>query len=303
MKSGFIAILGKPNVGKSSLMNRMVGEKVSIVSPKSQTTRDRILGILTTDEMQMIFIDTPGIHTPRSMLGRFMDKASRGAAGDADAVVIVLDATRRLFDDDITFIEKHLSKKNAPPVYVAVNKTDAAGFGKVYPILERLAGLTVKMPARAAVKEIIPVSARTGENVDKLKEFLAAELPDGVYYYPPDDLTDKTVRYQICEIVREKALLFLRDEIPHGVGVMVQVMRDGANLAEIEADIVVEKDSHKQIVIGAGGEQLKLIGERARQDIEKMLEKKVYLRLFVKVRKDWRNKRSVMDDVGYGSEK
>jgi len=293
MKSGFISILGKPNVGKSSLINKLVGEKVSIVTPKPQTTRDRILGILSGEGYQMIFIDTPGVHTPKSLLGRHMGQAIKSAASDADAVVIVLDATKRLRDDDLEFIEKTLSRPF--PVYIAVNKIDLAGYQQTYPILSALSVFMNADEKRAAVKEVIPVSAKTGENLEKLKQYLLQDLPEGEAFFPADDFTDKTERFQICEIIREKALLYLRDEIPHGVGVAIQAMKD----AVIEADIYVEKDSHKQIVIGEGGGQLKTIGEKARFDIEKMLGRKVFLKLFVKVRKDWRNKQSYMDDIGY----
>ena len=301
MKSGFISILGKPNVGKSSLMNALIGEKVSIVSPKAQTTRDRVMGILTTDEYQAVFVDTPGIHTPKSMLGQYMHKAVSSAASDTDAIVIVLDATKRLLDTDFAFIEKYLTR--SCPVYVVVNKTDLAGYPAVYPLLKRLSYLTEPDGKRAAVKEILPVSCKTKENIEVLKKFLIGDLPQGECYFPADDLTDKSVRYQICEIVREKALLLLRDEIPHGVGVYIQSMDDRETIAEIQADILIEKDSHKLIVIGTGGEQLRQIGERARIDIERMLGKKVFLKLFVKVRKDWRNKKNILDDIGYNAKK
>ena len=302
MNSGFIAVLGRPNVGKSSLINALVGEKVSIVSPKPQTTRDRAFGILTTPEYQMVFIDTPGVHLPKTMLGKFMNKAAYSASSDADAVVVVFDGSKPLADADFSLLEKNLTRKakDAAPVYIAVNKTDLAGFKAIYPLLTRLSAYLTETDERAAVKEIVPISCRTGENLDKLKGFLAGELREGICYFPEDEFTDKSVRYQVCEIVREKALLYLQDEIPHGVGVTVLTMTDENTLAKIEADIVCEKDSHKQIIIGAGGEQLRQIGEAARLDIERMLNKKVFLKLFVKVRKDWRNKKSILEDTGYG---
>ncbi|MCL2061794.1 MAG: GTPase Era [Firmicutes bacterium] len=294
-KSGFISILGKPNVGKSSLMNALMGEKVSIVSPKSQTTRDSQTGIYTSRSAQMIFIDTPGVHVPKTALGKYMCKAVDAAAKDADAVVIVLDATKRLTESDTAFIEKQCARP--APVYVAVNKTDLAGFETTYPILSRLSPLLQPAEGRAAVKEIIPVSAKTGENLDKLRQYLLAELPPGPQYYPSDQLTDKSVRYQICEIIREKALYHLHEEIPHGIGVAVQKMEESHNFASVEADIVTEKDSHKLIIIGENGSMLKTIGEKARLDIQRMLDKKVYLKLFVKVRKDWRNKKNYLEDI------
>lgn len=297
MKSGFIAILGRPNVGKSSLMNAMVGEKVSIVSPKAQTTRDKIIGIATTDAYQMIFVDTPGVHRPRTHLGEYMEQCIEGAQRDVDAVVIVLDATKKLSDTELEFIESRLAHK--APVYVVINKTDLVSYDTVYPMLSRLAYLTNAAKGRGAIKEIIPTSARTGDNVELLKGYLEKELREGEPYYPADEYTDKSERYMICEIIREKSLLFLQDEIPHGIGVVIQKMTDEGGLANIEADIVCEKKSHKSIIIGSGGQKLKTIGESARGDIEKLLGEKVYLKLFVKVRDDWRNRRSVLDDIGY----
>lgn len=295
MKSGFIAIIGRPNVGKSSLMNALVGEKVSIVSPRSQTTRDRIMGIRTTDEYQMIFLDTPGVHDPKTLLGEQMNRAAAGADGEADAVVVVLDGSKKLTGADTDFIEKHLA--SARPVYVVVNKTDLVGYDKIYPLLARLSYLTAPADGRAAVKEIIPTSCRTGKNIDVLLDYLERELPDGNLYFPEDDITDKSERFMVCEIIREKALLFLQDEIPHGIGVYIQSMQDEPNLVRIEADIVCEKTSHKPIIIGADGGKLKQIGESARSAVEKLLDKHVYLKLFVKVRENWRDRRNVIDDL------
>lgn len=297
MKSGFIGILGKPNVGKSSLMNALVGEKVSIVSPKAQTTRDKILGIVTTDEYQMIFVDTPGVHKPRTQLGEYMEKCVKVAESDVDAIVIVLDATKKLAESEIDFIERHL--KARIPLYVVINKTDLVSYETIYPMLSKLAFLTNKAKDRAAIKEIIPTSARTGENVALLKSYLEGELIEGDCYYPEDEYTDKSERFMICEIIREKALLFLQDEVPHGIGVMIQTMTEEENLVRIAADIVCERSSHKSIVIGDNGSKIKTIGQRAREDIEKLLKKKVFLELFVKVRDDWRNRRNVLDDIGY----
>ena len=299
MRSGFIAILGKPNVGKSSLMNALVGEKVSIVSPKAQTTRDKILGIATDAEAQMIFVDTPGIHKPRSALDTYMEKCVSSATDGVDVTVIVLDATKNCTDADLAFIEKHLHA--ATPVYVVVNKTDLVSYEKVYPILSRLSPLMQKEGKRNAVKEVVPTSCRKGNNIELLRNYLKSELPEGECYFDPDDITDKSERYMIAEIVREKALLYLQDEIPHGIGVCVQTMTQNADRAEIGVDIVCEKDSHKAIVIGEKGRMLKTIGEHARLDIEKLLGCKVYLQLFVKVRADWRNRRDMLNDIGYNA--
>lgn len=302
MKSGFISILGRPNVGKSSLMNALIGEKVSIVSPKAQTTRDRVNGILTTNDCQMIFIDTPGVHKPKNQLGKYMDKCVRGASSGADAVVIVLDVTRRVADSDIEFIEKHL--KGETPVFLALNKVDAAGYDKVYPTLEKLSFLLQSAEGRSAVREIVPVSAKSGRNVGLLKDFLVGVLPEGPFYYPEDEITDKSERYMIAEIIREKSLILLNDEIPHGIGVDIRSMfYDEYGTAHIAIDIIAEKDSHKPIIIGSGGEKLKMIAEHARRDVEKLLDCKVYMELFVKVRSDWRNNSGVMSDIGYDPKK
>lgn len=274
-----------------------MGEKVSIVSPKAQTTRDSILGIVTTKDSQMIFVDTPGVHKPKSRLGEYMEQCIEGTRRDVDVIVVVLDATQKVRDAELEFIEKHLKKK--VPVYVVINKTDLVSYDTVYPMLSKLAYLTNETKDRNAIKEIVPTSARTGENVELLKNYLAAELPEGPAYYPEDEYTDKSERYIICEIIREKALLFLQDEVPHGIGVIVQTVDEKASPVKIEADVVCEKKSHKAIIIGEGGQKLKRIGESARADIEKLLGRKVYLKLFVKVRDDWRNRKTFLSDIGY----
>ena len=289
-------------MGKSSLMNALIGEKVSIVSPKAQTTRDKINGILTTDEYQMIFIDTPGVHKPKNKLGRYMENCVRTSSDGVDAIVVVFDVTRRILPSDIEFVEKYLTGKT--PVYLALNKVDAAGYEKVYPVLEKLSFLLKAEGNRAAVKEIIPVSAKKGRNVDVLKNFLVSELKEGPCYYPADEITDKSERYMISEIIREKALMLLNDEIPHGIGVEISNMYyDENGTAHIFVDIIAEKESHKAIIIGAGGEKLKMIAERARKDVEKLLSAKVYMELFVKVRENWRNNSLVMSDIGYDGKK
>lgn len=246
----------------------------------------------------MIFIDTPGVHKPKNKLGEYMEKCVRSSTDGADAIIIVLDATRRLTDGDIEFVEKYL--KGAEPVFLVINKVDAVGYDVVYPMLDKLGFLLTATPDRAAVREIIPLSARTGRNVDLLKGYLKDVMPEGEFLYPADEITDKSERHVICEIVREKALTLLNDEIPHGIGVCVTSMNyDEYGTAHISLDVIVEKESHKSIVIGAGGEKLKMIAERARKDVEKLLGGKVYMELFVKVRENWRNDGLVMNDVGY----
>ncbi len=302
MKSGFISILGRPNVGKSSLMNALIGEKVSIVSPKAQTTRDRVNGILTTKDYQMIFIDTPGVHKPKNRLGQYMDKCVKGSVDGVDAIVVVLDVTKRFLESDAEFIEKYLHSDT--PVFIVVNKVDEVGYDKVYPLLDKLSYLLASNGDRRAAREIIPTSAKKGKNVDVLKDYLVGVLPEGPAYYPEDEITDKSERYMIAEIIREKALLLLNDEIPHGIGVDVRNMfYDEHRTAHIAVDIIAERESHKSIIIGAGGEKLKMIAERARRDVENLIDAKVYMELFVKVRENWRNNNLVLSDIGYDPKK
>lgn len=297
MKSGFIAILGRPNVGKSSLMNALIGEKISIVTPRPQTTRDAVRGILTTDEYQMIFVDTPGLLVPKTELGKYMSKETEGAAQDVDVLVIVVDATRPFTAKDAEFIASRLAL--GIPTYVVVNKTDLAGFGKVYPILEKLSPLTDNKLANP-IKEVIPTSCVKRDNIEELKKYLVSELKDDVMYYPAGDITDRPLRFVIGEIVREKALLLLQDEVPHGVGVVINKCEEKKESLYVEADVVCEKDTHKMIIIGDGGSMIKRIGESARKSAEELTGKRVFLKLFVKVREGWRNKKNYMRDLGYG---
>ena len=231
-----------------------------------------------------------------------MENCVRTSSDGVDAIVVVFDVTRRILPSDIEFVEKYLTGKT--PVYLALNKVDAAGYEKVYPVLEKLSFLLKAEGNRVAVKEIIPVSAKKGRNVDVLKNFLVSELKEGPCYYPADEITDKSERYMISEIIREKALMLLNDEIPHGIGVEISNMYyDENGTAHIFVDIIAEKESHKAIIIGAGGEKLKMIAERARKDVEKLLSAKVYMELFVKVRENWRNNSLVMSDIGYDGKK
>ena len=302
MKSGFISILGKPNVGKSSLMNALIGEKVSIVSPKAQTTRDRVNGILTTDDYQMIFVDTPGVHKPKNRLGEYMEKCVKSSTDGVDAIVIVLDVLKRVTEADEAFIEKYLT--GSAPVFIVLNKVDESSYDRVYPILNKLTYLLQPAEGRNAAKDIIPTSAKKNKNIDVLKKNLESVLSEGPMYYPADEITDKSERYMIAEIIREKALLLLNDEIPHGIGVEVRTMfYDEHGTAHMSVDIVAEKESHKSIIIGSGGEKLKMIAERARKDVENLIGHKVYMELFVKVRENWRNDALVMSDVGYDTKK
>ncbi|WP_438846916.1 GTPase Era [Anaerocaecibacter muris] len=296
-KSVVVAVVGRPNAGKSSIVNAIVGEKVSIVSPKPQTTRDRITGICTEGSRQIIFLDTPGMFKPRTKLDEHMDKSIRSSlGGDADVVLVVLDSTKGMTEADEKLITERLKCK--APLYIAVNKTDLKGYDGVYPILEKLNPLMTRGEGKS-VKDVIPTSCKTGRNIDMLKAALFEECKDGGFLFPADEYTDRPVKFLIAETVREKALLFLQDEIPHGVGVSVRQVDESAQPIRISCDVIVDKQSHKQIAIGDGGEMIKRIGQSARRDIERMLGESVYLELFVKVRTGWRDRSDILKDIGY----
>ena len=293
MKSGFVCILGKPNVGKSTLINAIIKEKVAIVSPKPQTTRDKILGILNEDDYQIIFIDTPGIHTSNNKLDNFMEKSINNAKKDVEVIVLVLDGSKRIGDNEFNFVKSY--ENNQSDVILVINKVDLTKFEKMYPILDRFNKLSF-------LKDIIPMSAKNNKNVDVLVDKIKSLMPEGERYFFDDNYTDKSVRYLVCETIREKALWLLNDEIPHGIAVEILNFNEGKNLVEIDADIICEKPNHKQIIIGKNGNMLKEIGTKSREDIEKMVDKKVMLKLFVKVRNDWRNNDYYLKDLGYKSE-
>ena len=279
-RSGFVAILGRPNVGKSTLLNQLLGEKIAIVSPRPQTTRNRIMGIKTLPEGQILLLDTPGIHRARSLLNRRMVDVARRSLGDVEAVVWVVDARGglRADDEDIAGI---LSGSRRETV-IALNKIDAVSKGRLLPVMARLAEL---LPER----EIVPISARTGENVPLLVEGMLKRLPPGPRYFPEDELTDQTERFIAAEIVREKVFLRTRQEIPYGTAVSIQGFEeknDGA-LVVIAATIHTERESHKPILIGKRGATLKEIGSAAREDLERLLGCRVYLDLAVKAAPGW----------------
>ncbi len=296
-KSVVVAVIGRPNAGKSSLVNAIVGEKVSIVSPKPQTTRDRITGICTEGNKQIVFLDTPGMFKPRTKLDEHMDKSVKSSlGGDADVVVIVLDCTKGITADDEKLISERL--KNRAPLYIVLNKTDLKGYGDIYPILDKLNPYMSRKDGRN-IKDVIPTSCRTGRNIDTVKSALKSECKEGGFLFPPDEYTDRPVKFMIGEIVREKALLFLQDEIPHGVGICVLGVDESKSPTHITADVIVDKQSHKQIVIGDNGAMIKRIGQSARRDIEQLLDRKVFLELFVKVRPGWRDRQNILRDIGY----
>lgn len=296
-ESVVVAVIGRPNAGKSSLVNAIVGEKVSIVSPKPQTTRDRITGICTEGNKQIVFLDTPGMFKPRTKLDEHMDKSIKSSlGGDADVVVIVLDCTKGVTADDEKTILQRLASR--APVYIVLNKTDLKGYEHIYPIIQKLSPLMDRAEGRS-VKDIIPTSCRSGRNIGVVKDALKKECKPGGFLFPPDEYTDRPVKFMIGEIVREKALLFLQDEIPHGVGVAVLGVDESKDPVRITADVIVDKQSHKRIVIGDDAAMIKKIGAAARRDIEELLGASVYLELFVKVRQGWRDKQNILRDIGY----
>lgn len=288
-KSGFVAVIGKPNVGKSSLVNSLVGHKVSITSPKAQTTRNRIFGIKNTKDYQMIFVDTPGVQHTKTKLGEYMTKATEGATADVDAIMVVLDATR-IGQEDYKILEKYQKVKT--PLFVVINKIDSTNYEKMYPILD-------KLNSYSFVKKFITTSALRKINVAELEESLVQCLPEGEAFYPTDEYTDKSVRFMAGEIIREKALLYLQEEIPHGLAVDIVTFDESKKSIVINANIITESERHKQIIIGTGGVKLKQIGTAARHDIEELTERKVMLELFVKVKKDWKDDSAVLREYGF----
>ena len=288
-RSGFVAILGRPNVGKSSLMNRFVGEKVAIVSDHPQTTRNKLLGVATGEDWQIVFVDTPGLHKPRTKLGEFMMKSAEEAREGVDAVLAVVDG-QRIGDGDRAVLADVEQMKC--PKFLAVNKIDLVTPEKLMPQLATLNG--------CGFDTIVSVSARRGDNVDALLKLLIDAMPEGPKYFPDDMITDQPERVMCAEIIREKALRNLRDEIPHGVGVeMLQIKKVSDTLTEIHADVYCERASHKSIIIGRQGAMLRKIGSEARVDIERLLGTKVMLKLWVKVREGWRNREGDLRALGY----
>ena len=289
--SGFVSIIGCPNVGKSTLLNRMIGQKVAIVSDKPQTTRSNIRGVLTGEGFQIVFIDTPGLQKPRNRLGEHMARETREAFGRVDAIVLVVDGTRPLGPRDKATLDDLAAAKT--PVVVVVSKADAAP-------REGMVALLAALSEYGFAAHIVPVSAFDGTNVDVLLGILKGYLAPGPRYFPEDMVTDQPERVLVAEFIREKALELLAEEVPHGVGVGIERMRrrdDG--LYEIFATIYCERPGHKAIIIGKRGSMLKQIGERARADIEFLLDARVYLNLWVKVQENWRDSERFIRGLGY----
>ncbi|MBO4306061.1 MAG: GTPase Era [Clostridia bacterium] len=295
-KSGFITIIGSPNVGKSTLMNLMVGQKISIVSERAQTTRNRIAGVVTRKGYQIVFLDTPGVTGAKNRLGEFMLRVAYESLKDVECILFMLDASKGIREMDEALIENLRRRAGGTPVIAAINKTDLATFDDIETIRERLEG-------EEFIKRILPISAETGRNVDELEKILAGYLVEGPQYYPDDMVTDQPVRVITAEIIREKALKSLRQEIPHGIGVDIEritLREDGIN--DVNAVIYCERDSHKGIIIGRNGAMLKRIGSAARPEIETLFGTKVNLQLWVKVRPDWRNSANALRELGYNED-
>ncbi len=290
-KSGFVAIVGRPNVGKSTLLNRVVGQKIAIMSDKAQTTRNKIQGVYTTDDAQLIFIDTPGIHKPKHRLGDFMVETAYSALREVDVTLFMISADQKRGKGDDFIIER--LRQSQTPVFLVINKID-----KVHP--DALLAIIEDYSSQMDFAEIVPISATEGNNFETLMKLLIEEMPEGPQYFPEDQITDHPEYFIVSELVREKVLLLTRDEVPHSVAVVVDSMkRDHNDKVHIQATIIVERDSQKGIIIGKGGKMLKQIGTKARLDIEHLLDDKVFLELWVKVQKDWRDKQTFLTDYGY----
>lgn len=295
-KSGFISIIGRPNVGKSTFLNRVIGQKIAIMSDKPQTTRNKVQGVLTEDDSQLIFIDTPGIHKPKHKLGEFMLKTSKNTLREVDAIMFMVNAEQKLGPGDQFIMD--LLEGNETPVFLIINKIDRIHPDELLTIIERYT-------EKFNFAEIVPISALEGLNVDNLLVTLKKYMPEGPQYYPADQVTDHPERFIISELIREKVLHLTREEIPHSVAVVIDKIKreeDNPDKIRVQATIMVERNSQKGIVIGKQGAMLKQVGTRARKDIEMLLGSKVYLELWVKVQKDWRNKSTHLRDFGFNED-
>lgn len=291
-KSGFVTIIGRPNVGKSTLLNGIIGEKIAIMSSKPQTTRHKITGVYNDDDSQIIFVDTPGIHRPKNKLGDYMVSSAKSAVDDVDVVILMVDHSTKIGPGDEYLLE-FIEAANVDVILV-INKVDLLtpdAFKSIYEAYSQF----------GFIKKIIGLSAINGKGISELVEAIKADLPEGPAFYPNDHMTDQTERTIVSEIVREKVLMYIDDEIPHGVAVEVQSFkkRPDKELYDIEVDIICEKQSHKGIIIGKEGRKLKGIGKSARQDIERLMQTKVNLQIFVKVREGWRDNTNFLKNLGY----
>ena len=293
MKSGFVAVVGRANAGKSTLVNVLVGEKVAIVSPKPQTTRDRILGVLTTEDYQIAFIDTPGIYRADNLLNAVMQKTTDLASQDVDAVLFVLDAHEGISEQDRALVKKYASL--SVPVILALTKIDIMTESLLISELKELAEFNL---------EVVPVSARKGKNIKELTKVILNKLPEGQKLFEQDIVSDRSEKFMISEIMREKILLKFDKEIPHGIAIIVNKFApmEGGKMIEVNLDIVCEKPNHKAILIGKGGKAIKEVSSFARQDMEKFLGKKVFLTTYVKVKESWRDSVNLMKQLGFDTD-
>ncbi|MBX9973075.1 GTPase Era [Cytobacillus firmus] len=291
-KSGFISIIGRPNVGKSTFLNRVIGQKIAIMSDKPQTTRNKVQGVLTTNDAQFIFIDTPGIHKPKHKLGDFMMKVAQNTLKEVDVILFMVNAQEGFGRGEEFILEKFQSVRT--PIFLVINKID-----QVHP--DELLKIIESYKEKYEFSEIIPISALEGNNVETLLGQIKEYIPEGPQFYPADQVTDHPERFIVSELIREKALHLTREEIPHSLAVTIDKMerREDKDVIHVMATIIVERDSQKGIVIGKQGKMLKEVGKRARVDIENLLGSKVFLELWVKVQKDWRNKMSQLRDFGF----
>lgn len=291
-RSGFVTIIGAPNAGKSTLINTLVGQKISAVSKRAQTTRNRIMGILNLTGCQMIFIDTPGVTMPQNKLGEYMVKVAYDALNEVEAVLFLVDSVIGIGEKDESIL-KRLARAKAP-VIAAINKIDASSMAKVDEIRERLS-------SDQCISDVITISALSGDGVDALTEKLKSYMVEGPEYFPKDMVTDRPERFICAEMIREKALICLRNEIPHGIGVDVDKIayRDEGDLVDVFCTIYCERDSHKGIILGKNGSMIKRIGTQARHDMEWLFGSRVNLQLYVKVKVDWRNSASMLNELGY----
>ena len=290
-KSGFVSIVGRPNVGKSTFLNYIIGEKVSIISDKIQTTRTPIHGILSDEDTQIIFIDTPGIHKPKHRLGDYMVDVSVQTLNDVDIILFMINAQEGYGKGDQFILDK-LNQVDKP-VFLIINKVDQIHPDELFPIIEQYKD-------KCDFEEIIPISALSGNNVSKLIELIKEHIPAGPKYFDANQITDKTERFMISELIREKVLTYTEEEVPHSINVIIEDMvRNEHGKLQVQATIVTERDSQKGILIGKKGSMLKAIGKAARLDIEQLLGEKIFLELWIKVKKDWRNKQSLLNQYGF----
>lgn len=291
-RSGFVAIIGRPNVGKSTVLNYLVGEKIAIVTEKPETTRNKIQGILTRKDSQIIFVDTPGIHKPINLLGKHIVRLAKDSLSEVDLIVFVLDVTKGITEEDRLIF--NLLKEAKKPAIALINKVDKVSKSLVLPMIEEASRLY-------GFKEIIPTSATKGDNMDALLKKTVEHLPEGPKYFPEEQFTDKTERFMAGEIVRGKALELTREEVPHSLAVLVEEFKERPKkkLVYIRATIFVERHSQKKIIVGHNGQMLKAIGEAARKEIEDFLKKRAYLELWVKVYENWRKDPQALKILGY----